>query len=96
MHLTIDELLNYTEEERAKWEAWFGAHGNDPLKFALPMDVHPNIGALIPHCFWAEFFYARWIGGDILTEDRIKEKSESLSADNADQVWCSANRLDLS
>jgi uncharacterized damage-inducible protein DinB len=87
MHLTIDELLDYTDEERAKWEDWFAAHGNDPLKFTLPMDVHPNIGALILHCFWAELFYAHWMRGDILSPDRMKKQSESLAPDQADQVF---------
>jgi hypothetical protein len=47
MHLTIGELLAYTDEERAKWEDWFTAHGNEPLKFPLPMDVHRSFGPLI-------------------------------------------------
>jgi hypothetical protein len=34
MHATIEELLGYTDEERAKWQKWFSTHGNDPLKFA--------------------------------------------------------------
>lgn len=56
MHLTINELLSYTDEKRRKWEDWFTSHGNDPLELPVPMDVHPNIGALILHCFWAELF----------------------------------------
>ena len=87
MHLTIDELLAYTDEERKKWEDWFAAHGNDPLKFATPMDVHPSIGALILHCFWAELFYAHWMRGDILTPERMKAMSESLAADQADKLF---------
>jgi uncharacterized damage-inducible protein DinB len=87
MHLTIDELLDYTDEERAKWKDWFTAHGNDPLKFATPMDVHPTLGALILHCFWAELFYAHWIGGDIPTEDQMRKQSESVSAGKADEVF---------
>ena len=87
MHLTIDELLAYTDEERAKWEAWFQAHGNEPLKLAVPMDVHPTVGALILHCFWAELFYAHWMRDDILTEERMKKLSESFDADQADQVF---------
>ena len=87
MHLTIDELLDYTEEERDKWEAWFAVHGNDPLKLAVPMDVHPTIGALIIHCFWAELFYAHWMRDDILTQERMKEINDKLIADQADQVF---------
>ena len=87
MHLTIDELLAYTDEERAKWEAWFQAHGNEPLKLAVPMDVHPAVSALILHCFWAELFYAHWMRDDILTEKQMKELSETYDADKAEQVF---------
>jgi uncharacterized damage-inducible protein DinB len=87
MHLTLDELLSYTDEERAKWEEWFADHGNEPFKLAVPMDVHPTIGALILHCFWAELFYAHWMKRDILTPERMKEISESFAADQADQVF---------
>ena len=87
MNLTIDELLAYTDEERGKWEDWFTTQGNEPLKFALPMDVHPTIGALILHCFWAETFYAHWMGGDMLTEDQMMRMNEVLSAEKADSVF---------
>ena len=87
MHLTIDELIAYTDEERAKWEAWFTEHGNEPLKLAVPMDVNPTIGALILHCFWAEFFYAEWMRGNIMTIGQMEELNESLTADQADQVF---------
>jgi uncharacterized damage-inducible protein DinB len=87
MHLTIDELLAYTDEERAKWETWFETNGDDPLKLAVPMDVHPTVGALILHCFWAELFYAYWMRDDILTEERMKELSESFDADNPHQLF---------
>jgi uncharacterized damage-inducible protein DinB len=87
MHLTIEELLDYTDEERAKWEAWFAVQGNDPLKLAVPMDVHPTVGALIVHCFWAELFYAHWMRGDVLTQERMKEMNDRLVADQADQVF---------
>lgn len=87
MNLTIDELLAYTDEERSKWERWFASHGNDALKIALPMDVHPTVGALIIHCFWAELFYALWMRGEILTEERIKRENESLAPDDADKIF---------
>ena len=87
MHLTIEELLGYTDDERAKWEQWFGVHGNDPLKFALPMDVHPTIGALILHCFWAEKFYAFWMRDEMLTMEQMKKENDSLSADQADSIF---------
>jgi uncharacterized damage-inducible protein DinB len=87
MDVTIDELLGYTDEERAKWGNWFSVHGNDPLKFAMPGDVHPDIGALILHCFWAELFYALWMQGEMLNEDRIKKENESLVKDQAASIF---------
>jgi uncharacterized damage-inducible protein DinB len=87
MDLKIDELLAYTDEERAKWEGWFAEHGNEQLKLAVPMDVHPNIGTLILHCFWAELFYANWMRGDMLTQEQMKKIIEGLDAEHADQVF---------
>jgi uncharacterized damage-inducible protein DinB len=87
MNLTIDELLDYTDEERNKWEEWFAANGDEPLKLSVPMDVHPNIGALILHCFWAELFYAQWMRGDLLTSEKMKAIVESLATDQADQIF---------
>lgn len=87
MDVTIDELLGYTDEERARWQSWFSTHGNEPLAFPLPGEAHPNVGALILHCFWAELFYATWVQGEMLTEDRMKKESESLAANQADRVF---------
>ena len=87
MHLTIDELLDYTGEERSKWESWFATHGDDPLKLAVPMDVHPTVGALIAHCLWAELFYAHWMQGDILPQERMMEIIHSIDTTQADQLF---------
>ena len=87
MNLTIGELLSYTDEERAKWENWFRTHGNDPVKLAVPMEVHPTVGALIAHCFWAELFYAQWMRGDLPTQERMKEVIEGLNGELADELF---------
>ena len=87
MHLTIDELLDYTGEERSKWESWFATHGDDPLKLAVPMDVHPTVGALIAHCLWAELFYAHWMQGNILPQERMMEIIHSIDTTQADQLF---------
>lgn len=82
MHLTINELLNYTDEERAKWHDWFSSHGNGPLKIALANETHPTLGALILHCFWAELFYACWMRGEILSqENQLVKQNKNLPAD---------------
>ena len=87
MHLTIDELLAYTDEERGKWETWFKSQGNEALKLPVPMDVHPSLGALILHCFWAELFYAHWMRGKALSPAQMKEIIEGLDASQADQLF---------
>jgi len=87
MNLSIDELLDYTDEERAKWDTWFGSQGNDALKLEVPMEAHPNLGALILHCFWAEMFYARWMQGDVLTPERVKEMLDGFPTGEADKVF---------
>jgi hypothetical protein len=88
MNLTIDELLDYTEEERAKWQSWFSAHGNDPLKIALAGGTFTNIGALILHCFWAELWYAHWMRGEILTENsEIVRQNNNLPTDQAEVIF---------
>ena len=50
MHLSIDELLAYTDEERVKWRRWFEANGDEHLKIALAGEAHTSLGALILHC----------------------------------------------
>lgn len=58
MSLTVDEFIEYTEDERAKWEHWFVIHNNEPLKILLAGDTCPNLGSLIVHIFRAEAWYA--------------------------------------
>jgi uncharacterized damage-inducible protein DinB len=88
MYLTIAELLDYTDEERAKWNDWFSSHGNDPLKIALSNETHPTLGALILHCFWAELFYACWMRGEILSqENELVKQNKNLPADQAEAVF---------
>jgi uncharacterized damage-inducible protein DinB len=88
MHLTIGELLDYTDEERAKWQQWFSIHGNDPLRIKLAGETHPNVGALILHCFWAEIWYAYWMRGELLSQDSdIAIRNRDLSCDNAEALF---------
>jgi uncharacterized damage-inducible protein DinB len=54
MHLTFDELLRYTSEEREKWRSWFAAHPD-----AMEVEMQPGgrfatVGALIDHVFLVE------------------------------------------
>lgn len=88
MYVTINELLGYTDEERAKWHQWFATHGPDPLKIALAGETHPTLGALILHCFWAELWYAFFMRGETLTQDsEIVKQNRDLPADDAERIF---------
>ena|SRR5688572_18970122 len=54
MHLTFDELLRYTNEEREKWRAWFVAHAEAMEIEVQPGGRHATVGALIDHVFLVE------------------------------------------
>jgi uncharacterized damage-inducible protein DinB len=54
MHLTLEELTRYTNEERDKWRAWFTAHP-DAMQLELqPGGRLPSVGAMIDHIFLVE------------------------------------------
>src|SRR5579884_4176507 len=58
MHLTVAELIHYTDEERARWEQWFRENGEDLLKMPLAGDRDNSVGALLLDIFGTEL---RWI-----------------------------------
>ena len=54
LNLTLDELLAWTAEERAKWHAWFTAH---PRALDVPVQPggrFPDVGSLVDHIFLVE------------------------------------------
>ena len=63
MHLALDELLRYTNEERDKWKVWFVAHPD-----ALDVEVQPGgrfstVGSLIDHIFIVERRHLQRLNG---------------------------------
>ncbi|HET7697222.1 MAG TPA: DinB family protein [Vicinamibacterales bacterium] len=54
MHLTFDELVRYTNEEREKWRGWFVAHPEAMELEMQPGGRHGTVGALIDHIFLVE------------------------------------------
>ena len=54
MHLSVEELIHYTDEERARWEKWFRENGEDLLKMPLAGDRDTTVGALLLHIFGPE------------------------------------------
>lgn len=65
--LTLDELLAWTDEERAKWEAWFPAHP-EALTFVLKGDRFGTVAGLIGHIFEAEMRQSHRFGGGPVPE----------------------------
>ena len=70
MQLSVEELLRYTDEERAKWERWFRDNGEELLKMPVAGDRDNTIGALILHMFGPELRYVQRLKNEPLTEYR--------------------------
>ena len=70
MHLAVEELLHYTDEERQRWETWFRENGEDLLRMPVTGDRDNTIGALILHMFGPELRYVQRLRGEPLTEYR--------------------------
>lgn len=68
MNLSVEELLAYTGEERARWERWFYENGEELLKMPILGERENSIGALILHIFGPEFRYVQSLQG-IPTDD---------------------------
>ena len=70
MYITIEELIQYTDEERAKWEKWFLTQGDGPLQISLAGDKQTTVGILILHIFGPELRYVERLRGRPVTEYR--------------------------
>ncbi|HEV2763796.1 MAG TPA: DinB family protein [Pyrinomonadaceae bacterium] len=81
MHLTLDELIAYTDEERAKWERWFDAHGEAaPLKLLPAGDLHASLGAFVLHVFGPEHHYVQFLRGDFDFVDLSRVRTDDAAA----------------
>jgi len=54
MHLSVQELLHYTDEERQRWEQWFHENGAELLKMPVGGRHDMSVGALLLHVFGSE------------------------------------------
>jgi uncharacterized damage-inducible protein DinB len=53
-NVDFQNLLAYTDHERAKWKTWLAA---DPARLAIPFQDggrFPTVGSLLNHVFWVE------------------------------------------
>jgi uncharacterized damage-inducible protein DinB len=84
VHLSLDDLLDYTDWERHKWQAWFRQHAADALKTSAGPHGDGRfqaVGELVRHIFSAE---KRFI-------DRLSDRSltdpVSIPIDDVDALF---------
>lgn len=65
--LTLDELLAWTDEERAKWEPWF-TQRPESLSLVLKGDRFGTIAGLVGHIFEAEQRQTHRLAGTAVPE----------------------------
>jgi uncharacterized damage-inducible protein DinB len=70
MHLTVEELIHYTDEERARWEKWFRENGDDMLNMPIAGEQENSVGKLILHIFGPELRYIQRLRDEPLSEYR--------------------------
>jgi len=84
VHVSLDDLMAYTEWERDQWHAWFRENG----AHALTIGVGPHgdgrfqtVGDMVLHIFSAEARYVDRLSGRPLTE------SASIPADDVEALF---------
>lgn len=87
MHLTVDELLAFTDEARARWEKWFDEHGDGPLMLPVAGAQDTTVGAQILHIFGPELRYV-----ERLRNLRLTAYRGSMAADNAAELFAFGRR----
>lgn len=70
MHLSAEELLGWTDEERTRWEQWFVTNGEELLEMPLSGTKETTVGALIMHIFGPEIRYVQRLRNEPVLEYR--------------------------
>ena len=84
MHLTITDLMQYTEWERGKWFDWLRQHGDQVLDISAGPHGDgrfQSAGELVRHIFSAEKRYVERLSGRPLTD------TASLPKDNIEALF---------
>jgi uncharacterized damage-inducible protein DinB len=81
LHLSYDELLRYTNDERDKWRRWLQLHP-DAMDATLQREGQlPTVGKLIDHVFLVERRHLQRLTGDPVSE------STGLTGNNAPPLF---------
>lgn len=70
MFLSVDELLQYTEEERERWERWLEGHGDSLLAIPIAGDEDNTVGRMIMHIFGPELRFVERLRNEPVTNYR--------------------------
>lgn len=81
LQLAYDELLRYTNEERARWRQWFGQHPEAMAAALQPVDRFSTVGKLVDHIFLVERRHLQR-----LTQEKLSE-STGLTGNNAPPLF---------
>jgi uncharacterized damage-inducible protein DinB len=84
--LTLDELLDWTAEERAKWLPWLKANTAAMNVAVQPGGRFPTVGSLIDHIFLVEQRHTRRLQGKPLPTE------SAVSPDDVDGLFVYASR----
>ena len=68
MDVKLLELLDYSQEQQAKWERWFAEKGNEPLGIANASGRLNTIGQVIQHALGVNLYFAERLGDRPVTE----------------------------
>lgn len=84
--ITLDELLAWTAEERAKWRPWLAANAGALNVAVQPGGRFPTVGSLIDHIFLVEHRHTHRLQGK-----ELPTQTGVVSGD-LDALWAYANR----
>ena len=84
VHLSLSDLIDYTDWERQKWHEWLRQQGNEVLKTGVGPHGDGRfgtVGDLVRHIFSAEKRYVERLLGRTLTD------ASSVPADNLEALF---------
>ena len=84
--ITLDELLAWTAEERAKWRPWFKANPGALDLVMQPGGRFPTVASLVDHIFLVEVRHTLRLQGKELPT------ASGVPAGNVDALWAYAER----
>jgi uncharacterized damage-inducible protein DinB len=83
--ITLDELLTWTGEERAKWQPWLKANPQAMTVTVQPGGRFPTVGSLIDHIFLIERRHTLRLQGKELPNET------GAVANDVDALWAYAS-----